>query len=119
VSASSRTDRAAPGRMGLTLRRLAGSQAMLTTGTLLVVMAVFSALFPGKFATLYNLQTLIVDYSGIVLLGVGLTFIMTSARFDLSVGAVLVLSCVLGATAMGRVGGADGGWGACCITDCP
>jgi len=96
----------------LTLRRLAGSQAMLTTGTLLVVMAIFSVLFPGKFATVYNIQTLVVDYSGIVLLGVGLTFIMTSARFDLSVGAVLVLSCVLGAKAMGVVGGSDGGWGA-------
>ncbi len=101
-----------PSPLMLTLRRLAGSQAMLTTGTLLVVMAIFSVLFPGKFATVYNIQTLVVDYSGIVLLGVGLTFIMTSARFDLSVGAVLVLSCVLGAKAMGVVGGSDGGWGA-------
>ncbi|MDK2012157.1 MULTISPECIES: ABC transporter permease [Deinococcus] len=103
----------APAR--LALRRVLASQAMLTAGTLLVVMALFTALFPGKFATLYNLQTLMVDYSGIVLLGVGLTFIMTSARFDLSVGAVLVFSCVLGTKAMGALGGADGGWGAVLI----
>lgn len=96
----------------LAARRLLGSQATLTAGTLLVVMAIFAALFPGKFATLYNLQTLLVDYSGIVLLGVGLTFIMTSARFDLSVGAVLVFSCVLGTKAMTLAGGSDGGWGA-------
>lgn len=96
----------------LRLRRLTGSQAVLTAGTLAVVMVFFSVLFPSKFPTLYNIQTLAVDYSGIVLLGVGLTFIMTSARFDLSVGAVLVFSCVMGVKAMELLGGGAGGWGA-------
>ncbi|MGY2897184.1 ABC transporter permease [Deinococcus sp. UYEF24] len=112
MSASSSSQNPSQGGARLLLKRLAASQAVLTTGTLLIVMVFFSVLFPGKFPTLYNLQTLVVDYSGIVLLGVGLTFIMTSARFDLSVGAVLVFSCVLGVKAMALVGGSDGGWGA-------
>ncbi|GHF43983.1 ribose transport system permease protein [Deinococcus metalli] len=108
MSLSAATKSASPA--AVTARRLLSSQAMLTAGTLLAVMAIFTVLFPGKFATPYNLQTLLVDYSGIVLLGVGLTFIMTSARFDLSVGAVLVVSCVLGTKAMGLLGGTTGGW---------
>lgn len=94
--------------IGPLLRSLARTQAAMTSITLLAMMLVFTVLFPTKFPTLFNIQHLVIDYSGIVLLGVGLTFIMTSARFDLSIGAVLVFASVLSVKAMVAVGGQ--GW---------
>lgn len=101
---------AAPARpsIGSLLRSLLRSQAAMTTATLLVLMAFFTVLFPTKFLTVFNLQNLLIDYSGIVLLGVGLTFVMTSECFDLSIGATLVLASVLAVKAMVLAGGE--GW---------
>jgi ribose transport system permease protein len=92
----------------LLLKRLWRTQAVMTGTVLLIMMLFFTALFPAQFPTPFNLEHLIIDYSGIAILGVGLTFCMTSAQFDLSVGAVLVLSSVLGVKAMEFVGG--GNW---------
>ncbi|MBC8163799.1 MAG: ABC transporter permease [Roseiflexaceae bacterium] len=94
--------------IGALLRSMLRSQAAMTTATLLVLMAFFTVLFPSKFLTVFNIQNLLIDYSGIVLLGVGLTFVMTSECFDLSIGATLVLASVLGVEAMVLVGGE--GW---------
>ena len=94
--------------IGSLIRTVLRSQSAMTLATLLVLMTIFGVVFPTKFPTAFNLQNLIIDYSGIVLLGVGLTFVMTSECFDLSIGATLVLASVLAVKVMVWVGGA--GW---------
>ena len=86
------------------LTRLSRTQSAMTALLLVVLMTFFTGLFPTQFPTQFNLEHLVTDYSGIVILGVGLTFCMTSGQFDLSVGTVLVLASVLGVKAMELVG---------------
>lgn len=89
------------------LTRLYRTQAILTTTLLLALMLVFTVLFPTKFPTAFNLEHLLIDYSGIVILSAGLTFAMTSGEFDLSIGGVLVFTGVMSVKIMGWVGGND------------
>jgi len=87
------------------LGRIYRTQAILTTTLLLALMLIFTILFPTKFPTAFNLEHLIIDYSGIVILSAGLTFAMTSGEFDLSIGGVLVFTGVMSVKIMGLVGG--------------
>jgi ribose transport system permease protein len=86
---------------------------------LVVLFAVFALLRPSQFATSFNLSTLAVDASILLLLSIGQTFTIATAGIDLSVGSVLVLSSVVGAKVMLALSGASGatygttnaGWG--------
>ncbi|MEW2549359.1 ABC transporter permease [Streptomyces sp. NPDC047002] len=86
---------------------------------LILLFALFAALRPGQFATPFNLSTLAVDASILLVLSIGQTYVIATAGIDLSVGTVLVLSSVVGAKAMLALSGTSGaaygttaaGWG--------
>lgn len=69
------------------------------------IVVIFSALSPSSFATLDNARSILSDAAILLVLAVGATFVILTAGIDLSVGSVLVFSGVLGAKAMGWVGG--------------
>lgn len=97
-------------------RRLGGGWIFLL---LIAMVALFTVLRPGQFATAFNLSTLTVDAAILLVLAVGQTFVITTAGIDLSVGAVLVCSSVVSAKVMLGLSGAagstygttSGGWG--------
>lgn len=86
---------------------------------LLGLVAVFGLLRPEQFFTTFNLSTLAVDAAILLVLSLGQTFVIITAGIDLSVGAVLVFSSVVGAKVMLAMTGAagstfgttSGGWG--------
>jgi ribose transport system permease protein len=86
---------------------------------LIVLFVLFTALRPGQFATVFNLSTLTVDASILLVLSIGQTYVIATSGIDLSVGSVLVFSSVVGAKFMLSLSGASGttygttnaGWG--------
>ncbi len=86
---------------------------------LVVLFALFSVLRPQEFPTAFNLSTLAVDASILLVLSVGQTYVIATAGIDLSVGTVLVFSSVIGAKVMLALSGnsgatygtTDAGWG--------
>lgn len=80
---------------------------------------VFTASSDGLFASTANIQSLLLSGTEALLLAVGLALLLGAGIFDLSLGANLVLSSVVGAKLMNAVAqpGADGvsyshlGWG--------
>jgi ribose transport system permease protein len=62
---------------------------------LLVVFTVFLSITQPSFATLANFVTILESNSVLLLVSIGLTFVLITAGFDLSVGAMLALSGVL------------------------
>ena len=94
---------------GLLRRRLTET----TTWTFLILLGIvagFTLVRPGQFATVFNFRNIAVDASGLSILAVGMTFVIITAGIDLSVGSMLVFSGVIAAKVMLAVGG--GGWGA-------
>jgi ribose transport system permease protein len=97
-------------------RRLGGGWIF---GLLLLMFAVFTILKPAQFATSFNISTLAVDASILLVLSIGQTFVIGTAGIDLSVGTVLVFSSVVGAKVMLAMSGSSGatygttsgGWG--------
>lgn len=75
---------------------------------LIALIAAFTALSPTAFPTAFNVRSVLVDASVLLVLSVGQTFVIASAGIDLSVGAVLVFSGVLADTAMIALGGDTG-----------
>lgn len=62
---------------------------------LLVVLSIFLSITQPSFATWANFLTILETNSVLLLVAVGLTFVLLTAGFDLSVGAMLALSGVL------------------------
>jgi ribose transport system permease protein len=92
------------------LARLARLQALQIIIVLAVVIAIFSAMEPSKFLTVFNMRGIIINTSILALLGVGMTFVIITGGIDLSVGSVLVFSGVAADKTMAGMGGQ--GWGA-------
>ncbi|NUR89522.1 MAG: ABC transporter permease [Nonomuraea sp.] len=84
--------------------RLRDPQVVWIALVLLALLAAFSALRPGSFATPFNLLTLVSDAAILLLLATGMTFVIITAGIDLSVGGVLVFSAVAATEAMDATG---------------
>jgi ribose transport system permease protein len=94
------------------LRRLLIAQEAPAVIVFVVLMIFFSLKAPAQFATVDNLRSITVDFSFLLILAVGMTFVIVTAGIDLSIGAVLVVSSVLADKAMIALSGAGGGgWG--------
>jgi ribose transport system permease protein len=92
-----------------------GTANTLWVGVILVGLVVaFSALYPGSFLTLLNLQSLFIQLALLLLLSVGMTFVIITSGIDLSVGSVLIFAGVIGGELMQAIGHGDAtndGWG--------
>lgn len=62
----------------------------------IVVLAVIFTLINSRFASIANFANILTQASYIIILAVGMTFVITSAGIDLSVGSVLALVTVIG-----------------------
>ncbi|HEX7297853.1 MAG TPA: ABC transporter permease [Solirubrobacteraceae bacterium] len=89
-------------------RLVAGSSTPigLILGALIVV---FSVLEPSSFLDSANARNIATDAAVLLVLATGMTFVITTAGIDLSIGAVLVFSGVVSAKMMNAVGGDN--WG--------
>jgi ribose transport system permease protein len=94
-----------PTRAGRLLR-LQALQIMLV---LVVIVAIFSALKPDAFLTVFNFRGIVVNTSILAVLGVGMTFVIITGGIDLSIGSVLVFSGVVADKVMASMG--EQGWG--------
>jgi ribose transport system permease protein len=85
---------AAPVGAGRALRagRLATRQRFLAVLVLLVVVFVFFAITQGRFFTSANIDALLTSASILWMVAIGLTFVMLTGGFDLSLGSLLALS---------------------------
>jgi ribose transport system permease protein len=89
-------------------RLVAGSSTPI--GLILVALiVVFSVLEPSSFLDSDNARNIATDAAVLLVLATGMTYVITTAGIDLSVGAVLVFSGVVSAKAMNAVGGDN--WG--------
>jgi ribose transport system permease protein len=77
----------------------------LVAAILIVLVAAFSAIAPGRFDTIEDFRFILIDSAVLLLLATGQTFVIITAGIDLSVGSVLVFSGVLGAEVMLALGG--------------
>lgn len=73
---------------------------------LIFVIALFSALVPESFPTLYNFRTVSTQTVVVGLGAIGMSFVIVSGGIDLSVGSVIALSSVSAAAAL------NAGWSA-------
>jgi ribose transport system permease protein len=89
------------------LQSLRHTQKSWSVVVLLALVALFSALRPEQFVSLFNAKSIAVDASSYLLIAVGMTFVITIAGIDLSVGSVLVFSGVVGLRVMLWLGGTD------------
>jgi ribose/xylose/arabinose/galactoside ABC-type transport system permease subunit len=67
---------------------------------LIVVAALFAALEPATFLSVYNLQTIAAQTVIVGLGAIGMTFVIVSGGIDLSVGSVIALASVVTALAL-------------------
>ncbi|WP_460406715.1 ABC transporter permease [Actinophytocola sediminis] len=95
--------------------RLLSSNTFWIFLVLVVLLVVFSALRPDVFPTFQNAQLLLIETSVLLVLAVGMTFVITTAGIDLSVGSVLIFSGMVAAKTMEAMSpGGDAstaGWG--------
>jgi ribose transport system permease protein len=84
------------------VRRFSSVYLAIALATLI---AVFTVLSPDAFMSAFNLRSLLIDASVLLVLSVGQTFVIATAGIDLSVGAVLVFSGVLSDETMLALGG--------------
>ncbi len=91
------------------LKKFSKMQTFQILAILVVITAIFTALAPGTFSTLFNLRNIVINVSVFAILGVGMTFVIITAGIDLSVGSNLVFSTVLACKAISAMGGQ--GWG--------
>jgi len=95
-------------------KRLAGANSLWIGLVLLVLIAVFGVIDPTHVLTVFNLQTVLIQTSVLLVLSVGMTFVIVTSGIDLSVGTVLVFSGVTAAQTMNALCGGDStnaGWG--------
>jgi ribose transport system permease protein len=86
-------------------RTLRHTQRSWSVLVLIALVALFSALQPDKFVSWFNAKSIAVDASSYLLIAVGMTFVITIAGIDLSVGSVLVFSGVVSLKVMLAIGG--------------
>lgn len=87
-------------------RRTFTSTAFLIAVVVLALMILFSVISPsGSFLSAGNFRNLALDSAQLILIAVGMTFLVGAGELDLSVGANIVLSSVVGAKVMTAVGG--------------
>ena len=82
---------------------------------LLVLIAIFSALEPENFATVFNFQRLAIETAVLLVLSTGMTFVIITSGIDLSVGSVLIFASMVSAKTMNSLSPNDSalnaGWG--------
>jgi simple sugar transport system permease protein len=61
----------------------------------LIILFVFFAIFAEKFATLANIAAIFTTVSEVGIVAIGVTFLMISGEFDLSVGSVYALTAIV------------------------
>lgn len=83
--------------------RALARQEMSAVVVLICLLVLFTALRPESFSTTGNIQNLIKDFSIILILSVGTTYVMVMGMFDLSIGSVLVFSQILAVRVMGEM----------------
>lgn len=95
--------------------RLASSNTFWIFLVLIALLVVFSLMRPAVFPTFENAQLLLIETSVLLVLAVGMTFVITTAGIDLSVGSVLIFAGMVAAKTMQWLspGGdsSDAGWG--------
>ncbi len=105
--------RPARSRSGLrhVVKRTLTANESWTFIVLIVLMAVFTGLAPGKFLTTSDLSLISQSTAPFLVMAVGETFVILTAGIDLSVGFVLVLSGVVAGEYYVHNGGANAGLG--------
>jgi ribose transport system permease protein len=93
------------------LRRTFTTNESWTFIVLIVLMAVFTGLAPGKFLTTSDLSLISQTTAPFLVMAIGETFVIITAGIDLSVGFVLVLSGVVAGEYYVHNGGASAGVG--------
>ncbi len=91
------------------LQHLRRTQRSWSVLVLVALVTLFSVLRPEHFVSWFNAKSIAVDASSYLLIAVGMTFVITIAGIDLSVGSVLVFSGVVAVKVMLAIGG-DGLW---------
>jgi len=91
------------------LRRLATTPVIITMVFLLVLVAAFSVLAPGKFGTFSNLSLLAQNVAILTVVSVGTTFVIATAGIDLSIPSGIILGEVFAAQALKLIPVAGGG----------
>jgi ribose transport system permease protein len=99
-----------PGARALTKRTLAAGETWVFAA-LIVMMAIFTGLAPGKFLTLNDLSLNAQTAAPFLVMAIGETFVIITAGIDLSVGFVLVLAGVVAGEYYVHNGGASAGVG--------
>jgi ribose transport system permease protein len=97
------------GRRPNLFETIAANGALRTLLILIAIVVIFSLLQFAEFATVANLRNVATDVSILLVLAVGMTFVITTAGIDLSVGSVLVFAGVIAGKVMMEVGGNN--WG--------
>jgi ribose transport system permease protein len=96
-------------------QRLVSANTFWIALVLLALIIVFTAMAPNEFATVFNLQTTLIETSVLLVLSVGMTFVIITSGIDLSVGSVLIFAgMVAGKTMEALSPGRDAttaGWG--------
>lgn len=96
-SGATKLDRPPDSRMRISLHagrawRLAGRQRYVAVFVLLVIVFVLFALTQQRFFTSANIDALLTSASILWMVSIGLTFVMLTGGFDLSLGSLLALS---------------------------
>lgn len=88
-----------------TLSGLGQTQRSWSILVLLALIVLFWVLKPYQFGSWFNAKSIAVDASSYLPIAVGMTFVITIAGIDLSVGSVLVFSGVVSLNVMLAIGG--------------
>ncbi|WP_410574032.1 ABC transporter permease [Amycolatopsis sp. cmx-4-61] len=95
-------------------KRLVGANTFWIALVLVALIAVFSAIAPGEFPTLFTFQTLLIETAVLLVLSVGMTFVIITSGIDLSVGSVLIFAGMVAGKVMEAMSGgnaSNAGWG--------
>lgn len=97
-------------KVGLTSKQKAGNfiGSFGLIIILLVIFGLFSFLIPGAYFTWANLRDMIRFSSFVGIGAIGMTFCIMTGNFDISVGSMLALAGVLGASLAPRISGVGG-----------
>lgn len=99
------------GNAGRLARRTVAAGETWVLAALIILMAIFTGLAPGKFLTLSNLSLTAQTTAPFLVMAIGETFVIITAGIDLSVGFVLVLTGVVAGEFYLHNGGANAGAG--------
>jgi ribose transport system permease protein len=102
-----------PGRFsaGVLAKRTVSAGETWVLAALIIMMAIFTALAPGKFLTTNDLSLNSQTAAPFLVMAIGETFVIITAGIDLSVGFLLVLSGVVAGEYYIHNGGANAGLG--------